>query len=299
MKYYLLLLISAIFWGLSWPIAKIIVNFATPIQLGFFRFLFASIIFLPVLFFQKKNLSYRSKLKNFNEFFILGAIGIFGYGFLFLIGIQYTTASYGSVIAGIQPALIAILAGFFFKEWLHPKWRYWGILFGFIGVLIIIGISAFIDFNLNHLIGNLIIFTAMIFWSSYSVYGKKVMKSNSPFETTTWATFFGMILFGIGALIENKWNLIHITNINLWIGLVIQAIGCTVIGYFCFFYAIGHIGATRTGIFINLVPVFGTFFSVLILNEPLSWALLLGLVSIIGGIFIINFPSKNRKNKNG
>ena len=287
-----MLVVAMAFWGLSWPISKSLVEGYSPFLVGFFRFLFAAIVYVPiVLFFYWKQIKTYSA-KTFLQFFILGLLGIFGYGILFLYGMRLTNASQGAVLAGTQPVLISTLAFIFYREKLSPKWRYIGFIFSLLGVLIIFGIQSLLEFNRDILLGNILVLVALMLFASYSIYGKKVMENHSSLEATAGATLFGMILFGIGAAITDPWSQLKSTTIQFWGGIILLALGTTVISFFFYFYAIKQIGATRTGAFINLVPVFGTFFSVLILEETLPWTLLFGLLAISLGIFIINFPKK-------
>jgi drug/metabolite transporter (DMT)-like permease len=273
---------------------------ATPFQVGFFRFLLASSIYLIILLVtEKKKIFHKYSLGDFGKFFLLGALGVFGYGVIFLIAMQFTTASQGSVIAGINPSLLAIFAFFFFKEQLTPKWRYFGLLFSFFGAFLIIGVQAFIKFDVQNLIGNLLVVVAMFFWVSYSLYGKKVMQKFTSLELTTWSSLFGMVLFGLGAVFENQWALVPTLPIDFWIGILVLGLGTTVIGFFGYFYAIKHIGAVRSGVFINLVPVFGTLSSIILIpDDPIPWTLWIGLVLISLGIFFINYPRRTKKTAN-
>jgi len=282
------------FWGLSWPISRISVSQATPFQVGFFRFLLAGSTYLIMLLIIEKGHIFRKySLRDMGKFALLGLLGVFGYGIIFLIAMQFTTSSQGAVIAGINPALLAIFAFILFKEQLTPKWRYLGLIFAFLGAFLIIGVQAFIDFNVQHLIGNLLVVLAMLFWVSYSLYGKKVMQNFSSLEVTTFSSLFGMILFGIGAVFENQWALVPTLPADFWIGILVLGLGTTVIGFFGYFYAIKYIGAVRTGVFINLVPVFGTLSSiVLIPGDPIPLTLWIGLLFISIGIFFINYPRK-------
>lgn len=296
-KEYLLLVVSMFFWGLSWPITKIMVNYATSFQIGFFRFLIAGIIYFIIFIIRYRGKKKKYSAQTWMQFAILGALGIFGYGILFLTAMRFTTSAQGAVIAGIQPALISILARWIHHEHLQPSWKYWGLLFSFSGVLVILGIQPFLEFNRNHLIGNLIVITAFLCFASYSVYGKTVMKSQDSYETTTWATIIGMGFFGISAVVENKWDELQWNNNFFLPGLIILAVGTTVIAFFAYFYAINRVGATKTGIFINLVPVFGTLTSVWLLDEVINWTLWLGMGLISMGIIIINFPILKRQHQ--
>ena len=297
-KYYGLLVIAMFFWGLSWPLAQIMVGQATQFQIGFFRFLIASFVYLIILCSTnfKKIRTYTRK--SIIDFTILGLLGIFGYGSLFLTAMKFTTSSQGAVIAGIQPALLAISSYFIFGEKLSPKWRYLGIILSFSGVMVIIGVQPFINFNLDHLIGNIIVFIAFLFWCGYTLYGKKVMKKHSSLEITTWSSFTGMLMFGIAAVIENKWSLMASVSLNFWIYILLLGLFTTVISFFLYFYVINKIGAVRSGVFINLVPVFGTLLSIIILHQENASTLWIGLILISLGILMLNFPkdfSKNQK----
>jgi drug/metabolite transporter (DMT)-like permease len=46
------------------------------------------------------------------------------------------------------------------------------------------------------------------------------------------------------------------------------------------------IGPSRAGLFVNLVPVFGAFLGVAILGEPFRWYHAVGLVLVLGGIWL-------------
>ncbi|QEE17031.1 DMT family transporter [Promethearchaeum syntrophicum] len=289
-KYYGLLVIAMFFWGLSWPLSQIMVGQATPFQVGFFRFLIASIVYLVLLFSTNFKKIRTYTWKSIRDFTILGILGIFGYGTLFLTAMTFTTSSQGAVIAGIQPALLAISSYFIFGEKLHPKWRYFGIILSFIGVIIIIGVQPFIDFNVDHLIGNVIVFIAFLFWCGYTLYGKKVMKKHSSLETTTWSSFTGMLMFGMAAIIENKWILIAEVSWDFWLNITLLGLFTTVVSFFLYFYVIGKIGAVRSGVFINLVPVFGTLLSIVILHQENASTLWIGLIIISMGILLLNYP---------
>jgi len=297
-KYYGLLVIAMFFWGLSWPLAQIMVGQATQFQIGFFRFLIASFVYLIILFSTNYKKIRTYTRKSIIDFTILGLLGIFGYGSLFLTAMKFTTSSQGAVIAGIQPALIAISSYFIFGEKLDPKWRYLGIILSFSGVMVIIGLQPFIDFNLDHLIGNIIVFIAFLFWCGYTLYGKKVMKKHSSLETTTWSSFTGMLMFGIAAVIENKWSLMTSISWEFWIYITLLGLFTTVVSFFLYFYVIDKIGAVRSGVFINLVPVFGTLLSILILHQENASTLWIGLILISLGILMLNYPkdfSANQK----
>ncbi|MGY5873745.1 MAG: DMT family transporter [Candidatus Thorarchaeota archaeon] len=295
-KYYAMLIIAMAFWGGSWVSAKITVSLAPPMTIGFFRFFIASILFLILLLITEPESRRFFRKENLKPIFLVGLTGIFGYGVLFLTGMRFTTAAQGSIIAGFNPATVSIVAHLVHKERLSRKWQYTGFGFAFAGIVFVVGVQSFIDFQLEYLIGNLIILGAMVTWGIYSSVGKEAMKTMTPLEVNTGGAIVGSILFGLGAMNEQVWTLPALVNPIFWMNTIYLGAFVTVIGFLFYFISIKELGATRAGGFINLVPVFGTFFSALFMPEdPIFWTFGVGLLLVVCGISIINFPIKENE----
>jgi drug/metabolite transporter (DMT)-like permease len=98
----------------------------------------------------------------------------------------------------------------------------------------------------------------------------------------------------MGAVTEEIWTLPALVDPIFWINALYLGVCVTFIGFLFYFISIKELGATRAGGFINLVPVFGTLFSYLILNETIYWTYGVGLFLVVSGIVIINFPSNEK-----
>jgi drug/metabolite transporter (DMT)-like permease len=133
----------------------------------------------------------------------------------------------------------------------------------------------------------------MVTWGIYSSIGKEAMKTLTPLEVNTGGAIVGSILFGVGALFEETWTLPALVDPMFWANAIYLGVFVTFIGFLFYFISIKELGATRAGGFINLVPVFGTFFSALFMPEdPIYWTFGVGLILVVCGISIINFPVK-------
>jgi drug/metabolite transporter (DMT)-like permease len=289
-KYYALLVLTMVVWGGSWVSAKIVVTIAPPFTVGFFRFVVASLFFIPLMLGNRNARKRRYTRRDVLMLFLLGLTGIFGYGILFLTGEQFTTAAQGAIIAGINPTTVSIFAHVIHKERLQPKWRYGGFILSFLGIVFVVGVQSFLEFDALHLFGNIIILCAMLMWGVYSTLGKTAMQTFSSLEATSGGVFFGTVLFGLGAASEQFWLLPAMVNPAFWVIVLFMGVFVTVLGFFCYFLAIKNLGATRSAIFISLVPVFGTILSALILFETIYWTFIVGILLVAGGIVLINYP---------
>lgn len=288
---YALLISGMLFWGGSWVSAKILVAMAPPMTIGFFRFLVASALFLTFL--KATGVGFGNLRKHLRWLVLAGLTGIFGYGILFLTGLRFTTAAQGSIIAGFNPTMIALFAHIIHKERLDRRWQYTGFIFSFLGVAIVIGVQALLDFNLSYLIGNLIILCAMATWGLYSSISKAAMKRLSPAEVNAGGVVVGSLLFGTFALFEEPWALVALEDPIFWWNIFFLGFFVTFLGFFFYLRSVDRLGATKTGGFINLVPVFGTLLSVLILRETLHWTFIVGLILVVLGITIVNRGGTN------
>ncbi|MFW9960935.1 MAG: DMT family transporter [Candidatus Thorarchaeota archaeon] len=292
-KYYAMLIVAMAFWGGSWVSAKLIVNLAPGMTMtvGFLRFFTASIFFILLLVITGPRPIRIFRRENLRLLFLVGLTGIFGYGVLFLTGMNFTTAAQGAIIAGVNPATVSLVAHIVHHERLSRKWQYSGFVLAFVGVVFVVGIQTLIEFNLQYLIGNLFILCAMITWGLYSSIGKEAMKTLTPLEVNTGGAIFGSMLFSLGAINEQFW--IHPARFEpiFWMNVLYLGIFVTVVGFLFYFISINELGATRAGGFINLVPVFGTLFSALIMPEDaIYWTFGIGLILVVIGIMVINFP---------
>jgi len=293
---YICMVITTLFWGLSLPIIKLLVDDTPPYTIGFFRFFIACLCFIPILVVFYKPLKYSKE--TYRDFFLGGLTGIFGFGILLIIGMQFTTAAQGSIIMGINPVSISLWAHILHKERLDRKWKYTSFFISFLGVIGVIGIQSLLEFKLEHLIGNLIIISGVLIWGFYSTLSQQTMRKITPFETTAGAMFFGTLIFGVGAFGEQFWTQPEFRSFDFWGGILVLGIFVSFVAFLCYFIAVKNIGATHSSIFINLVPIFGIFFSWLILEETIHWTFLIGLILIVGGILIINFPTGANNGKN-
>jgi drug/metabolite transporter (DMT)-like permease len=296
-RYYGMLIIAMAFWGGSWVSAKLTVGLAPGMTMtvGFLRFFTASVFFGVLLLIQGPRPIRIFRRENIKILSLVGLTGIFGYGVFFLTGMNFTTAAQGSIIAGVNPATVSLVAHIVHHERLSNSWQYTGFALAFMGVVFVVGVQALIEFNLQYLVGNLFILVAVITWGIYSSVGKEAMKTLTPLEVNTGGAILGSMLFGIGAIHEQFWTYPARFEPLFWGNILYLGIFVTVVGFLFYFISINEIGASRAGAFINLVPVFGTLFSALVMPEDtIYWTFGVGLILVIVGIMVINFPQRQK-----
>ncbi len=293
-KYYITLIVSMFFWGASWVAIKILTSITSPMIIGFVRYSIASLLFLMLLI--TKGTSLRSLFfsKTTRSLVAGGITGIFAFMYLGLIATRYTTAAQASIIAGLNPVSVSFFAYLIHKERLTSSWRYLGIAIAFAGIVFVVGVQSFLNFNFDFLLGNIIMIFAILSWGVYSTTGKTAMKVLSPEEATAGSIFIGWAIFSIGIIPESGLIIPVLFNFDFWWNVFFLAAFSSFFGFLMYFKAIEKIGAIRTSAFTSLIPVFGTITSIIILQEEIYWSFVVGLILVVTGILILNAPDSKQ-----
>ncbi|MHA1480817.1 MAG: DMT family transporter [Candidatus Thorarchaeota archaeon] len=295
-KSYALMVLATFLWGASWTAKKIALTLSSaPLTIGFFRYLSASLLFIILISATGKPIYKRFTREHIKPLLIIGTIGVFGAELVELYGLSFTTAAQGAILDGLQPAVIGIFAYLMLKEKLTPRWKMVGFIFSFIGVAFVVGIQTFLDFNLDYLIGNILLLIGICLWAIYSVLGKSAMKKMSPVELMAGISIIATMYFGVGAITDEFWALSVMSDALFWLSVLFLGMIVTFLAYLFYFESINIIGPTKAGIFVSLVPVFGAILSWYILEEVLYWTFIIGLIFIIIGISILNYPTKTEQ----
>lgn len=284
---YIMLFLTMLIWAGGWVSGKLVTATVPPFTAGFVQYLSASVL-LVLLLLTRPRPSHHFGRTELKGFILLGLTGFFGYSILFFVGIRFTTAAQGVIISGISPAAVFICAYVLDKEVLESRWQYSGFVMGFVGIIFVIGVQALINYQLSYTVGNLIVLASMFSWGLYSAIGKRVMRTVSPLEAITGAAITGTIMFSVGAVLEQFWSLPALQSPMFWFNILYLGVLGSFVGDTLYLQSVSRIGPTRTGVFLNLVPIFGVVLAALILNESIYWNSVLGMILIITGILVIN-----------
>jgi drug/metabolite transporter (DMT)-like permease len=73
-----------------------------------------------------------------------------------------------------------------------------------------------------------------------------------------------------------------------WMSLLFLGVHGTALAFVWYNQAIQRLGAQKTVVFNNLVPIFGVIFGWLLLDEPISFSLVVGGLIALVGVFVVN-----------
>jgi len=285
---YLLLVLVPIFWGGAFVAAKFVVHELPPFTVATIRFALATLCLLPLIYYQEKE-KIRLQKEDLLGMLVLGLTGIFGYNALFFCGLQFTSATNGSLIIATNPIITFLLSAVFLKEQISWK-KALGIVISFTGVTFVItngNLTHILEANYN--IGDLMLMGAPLCWAIYSIVGKGILKKYSPLASTTYACGFGTLMllpFSLYELTQKGFAIVGQTSFLGWLAIVYMAVFASVLGFVWWYKGVEKIGASRTSIFTNLVPVSAVVLAALLLGEQITGGDILGAGLVISGVYL-------------
>jgi len=292
----LLMVLTTIFWSGAFITGKIAVGQFPPFALTFFRFLFAlPLIFIIYYVREPGNLLPRGK--QWPPLILLGFVGTFCYHALFFSSLKYTTAINSSLIGAINPMVTTLLAALFFSEQLTPR-RLFGIFLSFSGVFLFItngDLQLISQFQFNK--GDLLMLIAVCCFAVYALLSRRYMKQYqlSPLMVTAYTFLICVVISVPFVLWEKPSTYLFSATASGWLSILYMSVFASVLGYLIQMVAIQRIGAPRTAIFINLVPIFTIIQSVTILGESITLFKLIGAAIVITGVYLATQPESRVK----
>jgi len=207
--------------------------------------------------------------------------------FLFLLGIRYTTASNAALLYATTPILVVLFSRWLLKEKLTRQ-RIAGVLLGFAGVTIVI-FERGVDASIDNLAGNLIIYCAVLAWGLYTVLGKRLISTYGPIRSTSLTLIVGTILFlpvGIWSAVQFPFDRLALES---WLQILYLGLITSVVAYMLWYYALSRAEAGKVAVFTNLQPLLTTVLAVLLLDQDVTVAFIVGGSVAIGGVVLAQF----------
>ncbi|MFW9952059.1 MAG: DMT family transporter, partial [Candidatus Thorarchaeota archaeon] len=314
---YLLMIITAIIWGGTWPIGRWLVSEEVggatipPFMIAFIRYILAVISFFIILKVKEGGLNWKYAKRNWKLLSIMGVLSVTIYQAGYLIGEIFTAASDASIMVATNAIWVVVLSSIFLKSE-HFTWRkLFGTLLAFIAVVIVVGFSPNINL-VNRILGDLLILLAALAYASYSVISRffmvKTQQNSECFQPSSiwiisWVSFYGLLTTTPIALIISPDYLNPVQYIfipvRVWVGIAYLAFISSIIAYTFYLEGIKRLDASRAAIFQTLVPIFGVLFSAIFLQEDFDIIIYpFALLLVISGITLVNLKtSLNNANK--
>jgi drug/metabolite transporter (DMT)-like permease len=271
-------------WGSSFFWIKVAVQDVSPFMLVAWRVLFGILGLLVVLYFNRP-----STPLDRNGWRTLLILGITNTALPFVLiswAEQHIDSAVAAILNSSMPLFTMVIAHFALSDDKMTPQRVFGLLVGFLGVVVLTARDLGGDLRLNLLAQGAMI-AAVLFYAGSTVFARRNTKGISPVVQALVPLLSADAFIWAGVLAtENPMkfpSLPQTWGALLWLGLIGSCIA-----YMLYYYLLHSVGPTRISMVTYMFPVVGIALGVLFLDERLDLSLILGAVLILGSLVIVN-----------
>jgi drug/metabolite transporter (DMT)-like permease len=235
--------------------------------------------------------------------FLESFIGNFMFSICMLFGVSMTSAVSAGVILSMIPAAIAILSWVLLKERVGK--RVWlAAAFGALGIALLAmarhwdsagGSVAENPITGRALLGNALVFAAVLCEGVYAVVGKKLTVILTPKRISALINLCGFLLMtpmGIYFAWGFHFSAVHY---SIWLLLVFYAMAASVWTVWLWMTGLQTIPAARAGVFSVMLPITAAVVGVFVLGETLNTMEVIAFAIALAGVLLATLPGSNQR----
>ncbi len=292
---YLILVVCNIFWGGNTVAGKMAVGHIDPYALTILRWLGALILVLPFAIRPLQRDWPRIQVRWW-LYLLYGAVGFTSFNMLMYIAAHFTSGVNASLEQVAVNIFVIVLNFVLFRLKVQPL-QLLGVAVTIVGVALIAthgDLLRILKLEVN--VGDLLVILACLVYAGYSIALRWRPQTN--WLSFMVATFVGAIFAAVayqasvGPGIQGFFtNLGSIDTVG-WLIVAYTILFPSILSQMFYVRGVELIGSNRASLFVNLIPLFGTIGSVIVLGEVLQGFHILAAVLVAAGIVLAEWSAR-------
>jgi drug/metabolite transporter (DMT)-like permease len=235
--------------------------------------------------------------------FLESFLGNFLFSICMLFGVSMTSAVSAGVIMSSIPAVVAVMSWVFLKE--KIGWRIGAaVACGALGIGMLAlskhelpahvssGLQSDLAYN-NALLGNLLVFAAVLCEAAYAVIGKKLTGALSPKRITALINLWGFVLMtplGLCAALHFEFASVGASS---WGLLLFYALAASVWTVWLWMTGLKGVPAAHAGVFTVMLPISAALVGLVFLGESLGVVQIIAFAIALTGVLFATLPTRS------
>jgi drug/metabolite transporter (DMT)-like permease len=285
------IVVAAVLWGGSIVAQKLALSGFSAVEASVLRDIGGLMILVTAWWLQDGSLRGLTR-QDYRTLALLG-LGVLGNHLLILIGLKYVSGAVAGVIIGALPVVTALLSAVLSQD--VPLRLVWaGSVLSFFGVALV-SVAGLNAAGEQPLLGGALVFLGVASWALYSI-GSRTIMERVPALTVNWTTLLAATVLQIPLLwTDQKMVRAGLASVTLldWLALVYLVVFATAVAQQAWLFGVKRIGPSRASVLGNLTPVSAVALSAVILKEPVGIVEIIGIVLILGGVWIVHRQTSN------
>ena len=289
-KAFIYIIVASILWGTSGIFVHYLAPYGfTSLQMTAARGTVSAVCMLTFALIRDRSL-FKIKLRDMIYYVVIGA-SLFLTASLYYTSMQMTSVSTAVVLMYMMPAYVMIFSVLFLGEKFSPL-KIISVVGMLVGCCLVSGVIGGIKFDV---LGIIIGFISGLTYAANNISTKLAMKRGCHPVSTTMYSFSVMAIIALCAAQPRQMVMTAAkqpaATIPLLIGIGVVTF---VLPYLLFTLAMRELPAGTASALSIIEPMAATIFSVVLFDERLSVATVIGIVLILGAVFLLG-KAENKK----
>ena len=270
---YLFVLVTMCIWGGFTILSRLSAKWGIVAwDLTALRFAFAFLILMPILLYRR---NYQFLFKK--QAIVLALVGGIGYCLTVYSGFYFSPAAHAAIfLNGFIPVCTALAAWLIYKQ---PFDRHMWVSIGVISIsLIAMTYLLLMNSRQPFGVGDVLFVLGAMCWGVFSVL---LRESNM----TAWQAMCSVAIWSAILYLPVYWlfipkHLAEVEPLHIAIQTLFHGVLVVIVATICYVEAIKRLGAFQAGSIVTLAPFIAAVLAIPLLNEPVSPAIICGLIGI-------------------
>ena len=286
----LIAIVSSCLGGTAAAVTRYLVGNADPITLAILRWGIGFLVLLPVA------LLLGAKWPSRRDLPAVAALGLCFFGLFFVlynIAVGYTTAARASLALSTLPLQTMVVGALLGIEPLTLR-KSIGVGIAFVGVLAALA-SGIATAPPGAWRGELIMTGAVLCMAFYNVWSRPFMQRSSALGFLTVGMGAGALALVLIGVLTHRVEVLGSFAAPQWIAGIYLGVGGGALAFILWVMALERTTPTRVAVTMTVNPIAAGLLATVLVNEPITLNLVLGLIAVFAGIWIATTqPAKAR-----
>lgn len=281
------LVLACFLWAVSFVATKVALGSIPPLTVVSARLLVSAGCFLAWFAWR----GVRLKVDSVAALWRLFVLSLIGTGLHYgtqTVGLQYTTASNGSIYAATCPVWISLIAWTVLGERLSVR-KTLGVVVALVGVLTVMGAKTLLSFELTgHLLGDFLVLVSIVLWGLFTVYGKRASEEMGALPLLAGVTVLGGLWMTPVAWWELSSRGVSLGQVggDAWAAVAFLGITCSFLATLLYFVALEQGESQKVGVYLYTIPPMTTAVASMTLHEPVGLNFVVGSLLVLSGVWL-------------
>lgn len=285
---------SSALGGTSIAATRYLVGHLDPLAIGSFRFGIGCLLLAPVVLLGDRRWPDRG---DWLQTAGLGLLFFAIFPILFNASLIYTSSARGALALSTLPLLSLVVGAALGRERLTAR-KTIGVLVAMAGVGFAL-LSGLGDAPPQAWRGDLLMIAAALCMALYGIWSKPIIRRCGPIPFTTVAMAVGASALVLISAVRGSFDAVAQFAIPQWSAALYLGVIGAALTFYLWAFALGRASPTSVAVTVTVNPVTASLVAAVLLNEPIGWNLVIGIVVVGIGIWLATTDGQDRSARQG